>query len=232
MILWLASYPRSGNTFFRTLLKHVYDINSLTIYDQLPQTTWTAAPEYFTMHPHKIPTFEDMVAADEWYVMKTHDLPKEDHPAIYIVRDGRDALISHAHFVLEYDWKLPLEERQARYYDTLRMLIETDVSFGGWGKNVLAWTLRQTPTIVVKFEQLIINPFETLAAALTEIGYQPPEARSSDTPLNFEHLHKLNPQFFRKGRVGAWREEMPTDLQELFWQRHGAVMDKMTYSRD
>lgn len=33
MIIWLALYPRSGNTFFRLLLKAAFDQSTFSIYD-------------------------------------------------------------------------------------------------------------------------------------------------------------------------------------------------------
>lgn len=32
MIVWLASYPRSGNRFFRILLFHLYGIKTYSVY--------------------------------------------------------------------------------------------------------------------------------------------------------------------------------------------------------
>ena len=34
-IIWIASFPRSGNTFFRNVLFHVYGINSLENEDEI-----------------------------------------------------------------------------------------------------------------------------------------------------------------------------------------------------
>jgi hypothetical protein len=33
----------------------------------------------------------------------------------------------------------------------------------------------------------------------------------------FGELHGIDPEFFRRGVPGAWREEMPEELHELFW---------------
>lgn len=33
MIVWVSSYPRSGNTFLRIALKHLYGIRTSVIYD-------------------------------------------------------------------------------------------------------------------------------------------------------------------------------------------------------
>ena len=33
------------------------------------------------------------------YFVKTHELPSDDSPAILLVRDGRDAMVSFAHYI-------------------------------------------------------------------------------------------------------------------------------------
>jgi hypothetical protein len=33
----------------------------------------------------------------------------------------------------------------------------------------------------------------------------------------FDELHGIDAEFFRRGVPGAWREELPADLHELFW---------------
>src|SRR5437879_528140 len=84
----LASYPRSGNTFFRVILSHRYGLTVHT--DRPPPAEWG-----------KIGL---VAGAGEPLFYKTHGLPEagDTRPAVYIVRDGRDALVSYAHFTLAY----------------------------------------------------------------------------------------------------------------------------------
>ena len=234
MILWLASYPRSGNTFFRAVLKHVYDIPSIGIYEldqelnQMEMATQQRIKEVVDYRPAQTISLAEMIASAQVHVAKTHELPRDVHPAVYLVRDGRDALVSHAHYVLQYDWKLLPEERQSRFYEALRMLVET-VPFGGWSGNVLAWLARSAPTAVLRFEDLFQSPLESVERALAQVNWYPPRRHADHVPT-FEELHDADPQFFRKGRVGAWREEMPDDVHDLFWERHGEAMERMGYT--
>jgi hypothetical protein len=82
-MIWLASYPRSGNTFFRIVLEEVYGIES-SIYHHNPELVLDAAYAPYPM-------------------VKTDLLPDQLEPnnpdisAIYLVRDGRDSLGSMAH---------------------------------------------------------------------------------------------------------------------------------------
>ena len=41
---------------------------------------------------------------------------------------------------------------------------------------------------------------------------------------SFESLQTRWPGFFRRGHTGSWRDEVPEDIQGLFWARHGSAM--------
>ena len=55
---------------------------------------------------------EKLAAERHCYFVKTHELPREGdrRPAVYLLRDGRDALVSFAWFVLAYERPGPREE--------------------------------------------------------------------------------------------------------------------------
>jgi Sulfotransferase domain len=223
VIIWLASYPRSGNTFFRALLKQVYDI---AVYEPYPSDPALSAPFKEIIGDGQLPlSLAEMSRRDDRYIVKTHDMPPDDEPAIYLVRDGRDALLSHAQFMLDYD---RASVNPDGYYGTLRQLIEAP-PFGGWSANVMAWTGRRASTVVVKFEKLIAAPLQELRRAMSAIDYELPEVRTTDPP-SFDDLHRKIPQFFREGRVGVWQRELPRNLHALFWHRHGDAMHKMGYT--
>jgi hypothetical protein len=221
MLVWIASYPRSGNTFFRQLLGQIYGATSFEKYAWGPDHRPLKLEGFGTLRDVGLSLAEISESREQFFI-KTHDLPDDNNPAVYIVRDGRDALISHAHFVLKYDLNIADPSLQ-QFHDTLRSLIETDSSFGGWGGNVEAWMARSAPTAIVKFEALISAPLKCVRQAMNEIGY-----RASENPAaalsTFDDLNRVYPEFFRRGEVGAWHDEMPQDLHELFWRRHGETM--------
>lgn len=226
MLIWIASYPRSGNTFFRHVLTQLYGVASFEKYSWGPDHVPLKLDGFEQLAKLEL-SFAEMSESAERYFIKTHDLPDDDNPAIYLVRDGRDALVSHANFVLEYDLKVVGPSR-ALFNDTLRSLIETDSSFGGWSGNVRAWTARSAPTAIVRFEDLVADPIRNVRRAANEIGFRSPEAGATGL-LTFDELHRSHPEFFRRGKVGTWREEMPDDLHELFWRRHGETMGLLGY---
>jgi hypothetical protein len=261
MIIWIASYPRSGNNFTRRLLERSYGIKTYAIYDEPRQ-----------------PKIDVEMArnAEETYLVKTHDLPEDDSPALYLVRDGRDALVSYAHFAYVHETashpdsrtRLLLHTSYLRYrliwkfrrrqhnqpltfpkysikfrtqrvnpatsqelHTILHKLIVYNKSFGGWGPNVLAWIQRETPTQVIKFEDLIqsATPLEIIRAALQALGY--PLAHVESSPLDFKKMKQARPDLFRRGKAGSHKDEMPEYLEALFWQHHGHVMEALGYPR-
>jgi glycosyltransferase involved in cell wall biosynthesis len=227
MIFWIASYPRSGNTFVRILLKHYYHIHTYSMYDDKRLADVVG-------HPPDSISLPEMIVSDKTYFVKIHDLPNDNFPAIYLVRDGRDALVSYAHYTMTYEQEGGIEFSQAAFHNILHDLIVYNESFGGWGPNVLAWTQRSAPTAILKFEDIVSfpDPISVVGKALEEIGYSGNSPLASDKPPSFEDLHNQMPDFFREGKIGGWKDEMPENLLELFWDMHGNAMELMEYSID
>lgn len=208
---WLASFPRSGNTFFRTVALFSYNLNVPTIYQDDGQRDW----EFIRGRARKAPL--------EPALVKTHDLPAEhgSKKAIYIVRDGRDAVVSYAHYIADY------QQPGTPFEKALHWLVASNDQFGGWGNHVRAWLSRATA--VIRFEDLIVRPFVEVSAALRAIGLPSVPLRAAP---DFPELQAKLPEFFRRGQVGAWRDEMPAALHELFWDRYGDAMELAGYRRD
>jgi len=95
MEFWVSSYPRAGNLFFRTLLRIRYGVVSLSDRPGTPV-------RYFPNSTIFRPEYRDENSVAGIQGMKTH-LPPDpaDHrQSIYIVRDGRESLVSYGHHAL------------------------------------------------------------------------------------------------------------------------------------
>ena len=225
-MIWLASFPRSGNTFFRIVLHEVYGIRSSTY--------------------HKEKTYPVDDSYEQYSVVKTHLLPYQlvpddpNIPAVYVVRDGRDALVSIAH------QRRDLIEPGSDFKENLRMAIMAAEGsyFGGWSRNVEEWIRRAS--VVVKFEDLIAHPIESVEGIRPILDL--PEAkldrlptfedlRAKDMPYGSGRGQRISSQkraarrdkFFRRGKVGGWKDDFPEDLYEQFWELHGLTMEKVGY---
>lgn len=240
MIIWLASYPRSGNTYYRLLLHHAAGFESATIYDDSLMMRIGAAG--IVGHKVRSQSLDELQAGAEPHFIKTHELPSDGNPAVYVVRDGRDVLVSYAHFLNDTAKSKQLLQRARRklmeqigidaYRRTLAKLIVDRQKWGGWSNHVLSWAhnRRAAVTAIVRYEDLVAQPFDTLRRSLEELSIQPDAFQ--DRPPDFSELHRRWPGFFRKGVTGSWREEMPDDLQELFWEQHAAAMNAFGYNRN
>jgi hypothetical protein len=227
MLLWLASYPRSGNTFLRILLRQRYAVRSVcTEFDRQgppPRTIRRSAvltPDYVSA--------EDPVVPDVTGV-KTHALPPNStEPAFYVVRDGRDSLVSYAHFALTQVEGLRLDEiSPGQVTNKVRELIlYPRLNYGTWSQNVEAWT-RRPNTHVLRFEELVARPREVVDRAIGDIGLN--LRLVSDAIPSFEELHRASGVFFRRGATGTWPEIFSRELHALFWKHNGTVMERLGY---
>ncbi|RLD78800.1 MAG: hypothetical protein DRJ15_10775, partial [Bacteroidetes bacterium] len=162
---------------------------------------------------------------------------------IYLVRDGRDALVSMAHH------RKDIIEPGSDYIDNLKEALWAPMGsyFGGWGTNVREWT--EIADLVIHFDELV-NDTEKVIERLREVLDLPePDMQKIPTfdsqrkggshfggkkrkKLSQEEQDAFNQQFFRSGKSGGWKEEMPEDIQEKFWDKYSDIMIKMGYSRD
>ncbi len=227
MVIWLASFPRSGNTLFRIVVNHCYGLTVHALNDVTRQPT--LASLLGTDDRGRTP--EQLEREAELSLLKTHRLPSDNRPAVCLVRDGRDALVSYAHYVQAADID---SAGQKPFLEVLReKIVEEHPAWGSWSQSVLSWGRRSptAPTAWVKFEDLIRDPARSVGEALRQIGVH--RELIDDKPLpTFAELQDIHPPFFRKGQVGAWREEMPEDLHNLFWERHSAAMERFGYPED
>lgn len=243
LIVWLASFPRSGNTYLRTLLHCVYGIETYSIHNNdqyFLQNNMAKAIGHRTL-----PDSVDRLMDDEkLYLVKTHyrptdeKMPQKPLPAIYIVRDGRDATVSYARYNLSL---LPRRGKKGMlvrlrktlgllsYERTLKLMITNPNRYGSWSTNVFSWLryAETAPTAILQFEDLINDPVNQLTGALQklEIDIKP----VGDELPDFDTLKVEWPDFFRRGKTGSYRDEFPDHLRQMFWNLNAAALEYFGY---
>lgn len=232
MIVWLASFPRSGNTYFRLLLHQLYGVSTRELYAKtLPEenaetatviANWVGFEEWDSV--------ESLMADPRPTFIKTHELPTDDSPAVYIVRDGRDAIVSYAHFILDFEEKPSPEDYPRVYRERVRQLITSKTHFGGWSEHVRAWMSRSAPTAVIRYRDLLKEPEHWTTEAIKELNIDLTTATDRELPT-FDHLKEQEPKFFRRGKVGSFQDEMTKEEEELFWRHHHFVMEHLGFER-
>lgn len=215
MLVWVASFPRSGNTFLRIVLRRLYGVQTSTVYD-VDGVAERLGPDLigFTERPA---TLAEMRADRQPHFIKTHrqrdaDVHESDH-AICLVRDGRDALVSWARQAAEDD--------PSRYEAELRakILRDTPVGTGSWGNNVLSWLLPAAENrMVLRYEDLTQDPRAAVSPIVTALA--PTLALRADAAIpSLAELRQRDDRFFRRGRTGNHHDELPAELHQLFWTR-------------
>lgn len=229
MIVWLASFPRSGNTFLRILLNRLYGVQSSTVYDV--DGVARRLGEGFVGYEERPASYAAMRASDAVHFVKTHrqrdaDVDEADR-AICLVRDGRDSLVSWARMMSEDD--------PTQFEPRLREMIERDTptGTGSWGRNVLSW-LQPTAgqRVVLRYDELIAESVRVVGEAMAALVPEVPPVDGAETP-DFAALRGADGRFFRRGVVGSHRDELPAELNELFWSRSGnaEAMALLGYAR-
>lgn len=138
-MVWLSSYPRSGNTFLRTILWHCFGLRSASVYPH--DLGGNRALEEYVGHIEHGPGMLDRLRQNGVSLVKTHERPLDATPAIYVIRDGRAACVSLWKF---YQMSIPLDA-----------IIEGRHRFGTWADHVAAWSPRTRPnTLLLAYEEL------------------------------------------------------------------------------
>ena len=228
MIVWLASYPRSGNTFFRVILNSIFGIKTYSIYDDKLDIGADEATSDVVGHEFLPDDFDlqKMRDSEEIYVIKTHELPDKniaiEDKIIYLMRDGRESSLSFWHYSKKY----------TEYKDDLTAFIlqaNPKTGFGTWSHHVDAWDPKHRKnTLLIYFEKLVDDPTKYLKAISDFTGIQPVGSRIP----TFEELQKINPKFFRSGKKDSWKTQYSQADQIVFWLAHGKQMSAYGYIND
>ncbi len=218
--VWLASYPRSGNTLLRAVMA---------------RCLWLKTGALYSGDLIMAPGAQDAVmvrgkGAGALAGVKTHEPPLDGGPAIYVVRDGRAATVSYWHYVnafakrkLHYavqPWKRP---RNIPLSDVVR----GNVPFGSWSDHVRAWDPQRRPdTLLLRYEDLARDP-DAIAGVVADFLSVPVRAKFD---LSFAQMHRSDHRFFRSGSNEANIAEMRESDLALFASLHGGTMRELGYA--
>jgi hypothetical protein len=237
-ILWLASYPKSGNTWLRAFLHNLmrnpdqpYDINKLRdmtagesatpLYQKLDPRPWSELTRDDVARLRPLVHRWLMNASPDTVFAKTHNALLEDcgQPlvnmevtvgAIYVVRNPLDVAISYAHHL-----SIPLDEA----VDLLGMPGAVTVAsekhvyeyISSWSQHVESWTKDPNPRLhVVRYEDMLDSPTKTFGGVARFLGINPPRDRL-DKAIKQSSFKVLSSQEKTKGFI-----ERPEKAEAFF----------------
>ena len=155
-IIWLASYPRSGNTYLRFLLySYIYGIikESIQVESTIPDI-------------HKLLSSGGTLNStmETTVFCKTHFIFSDNHPFVnntvaflYILRDPKDVLLSNIKYFKLISGQ-EIDERQFALDFITNLGVERwiKMNMGSWPQHISSWLMatNRYPHLFIKYEQL------------------------------------------------------------------------------
>jgi hypothetical protein len=207
----VASYPRSGNTLLRAILWHCFGLRSSSIYPN--DLGGNAAVEAFAGHCEQEVGAVPPAGNGDIALIKTHELPSDDSPAIYVVRDGRAACVSLQQF----------------YADTLSLesVIEGKHRFGTWSAHLESWHPWDRPnTLLLRYEDLTQN----LPKVIQDISAFIKREAIRHTLPERDSIAEADGRWVK--RKADWKNQYSADLLSRFYEFNGDTHAKMGYDKD
>ncbi|MFK7883537.1 MAG: sulfotransferase domain-containing protein [Phycisphaerales bacterium] len=168
-VVWLASYPKCGNTWVRFML--------FAALHGPPNESIEVSRRITDIHrpiPHSVPPGTRQIMKTHFMLTDRHPMLKNTNRAIHVIRDPRDVIIS----ALNYG-KLRGEDSSAnREGDYIKQFIAaggdanwTSSGFGTWAKHARSWRgTDRFPVLDVRYEELKANPRSELVRMLDFLG--------------------------------------------------------------
>tara|TARA_B100000963_G_scaffold314494_1_gene293065 strand:+ start:1010 stop:1840 length:831 start_codon:yes stop_codon:yes gene_type:complete len=190
MIIWLASYPKSGNTWIRMFLKSYFmkpeekfsltnSINDNFRIQSFPNEGLLNRLEIKKKFQEIVKNWEGMQdfinLNGKTNFIKTHNAMctvgsykftsrKNTKGAIYIVRDPRDVLVSYAHH-LGVDYVQSFNHLSSAYtceYPSSGNERYKISLMGTWAEHYKSWkNYNSCKVLIIKYEDMILNEIET-----------------------------------------------------------------------
>lgn len=225
-LIWLASYPKSGNTWLRVFLHNLlrnpdqpFDINKLTnlsIVDSVGALYQRVDPRSpldmtFEEMAKLRPKVHHMVTGsfpDDIFV-KTHNALGLDHGVpmitpevtagmVYIVRNPMDVAISYAHH-LNATIDDTIAVMGAAGFRTPKAADWISEKMGSWSEHVASWTAKPLPRLhVMRYEDMQEMPLEAFGGFARWLGLNPPRERL-EKALRHSSFEELKKQEERHG---------------------------------
>lgn len=254
-IWWLASYPKSGNTWIRMfftayLTGKPVDINSkyqFIISDIDPKIH----PKFTDVYDY-LQYYSASISAQRNVCLKTHHanvavkgkrlIPiKRTNGGIYLTRDPRDLVIS-----ISKHYEISIDEAIKFINDDDKMIINKNSFLGhvlsSWSKHVSSWLI--IPGVMCfRYEDILKYPKEAFKK-MVEILYMPVyEEQRFDFAVENASFKNLSEQedkndfverkgkdkFFRVGKANQWRKILTDKQVNIIEENNKEIMERFGY---
>jgi sulfotransferase family protein len=226
--VFIAGYPKSGNTWFQLItVGLLYGFNSELVPDSVVQDLVPDMHFKSFYRRYSTPMF-----------FKTHNPPLPEYKkVVYLLRDGRDAVVSYYHHTRDLD---------RREIDFAEFVDQYNIFSLKWHEHVNLWLSNpyQAEMLVIKYEDLkqdglrilerycdfldISRSREHLQTVLRETDFE--RMRSREKKLGWDDPNwPTDKPFIRRGVVGSYRDEFPKAALDKFLAQSGETLAKCGY---
>lgn len=218
--VFIVGFPKSGNTVMQHIIAHlVYGVNEEVSRSMVNLIT----PDvYSNSHYFRF---------NSVCFFKSHERPQPNYKkVIYLLRDGREALLSYYHMVKNMGGDVSLND-----------LYEGKVNiFGGmWHEHLNEWEKNpyEADMLFIKYEDLKTNKLDVLnrLCVFLDLKRTSQELGKVLEHTSFEFMKQLEQKddwkkmkkennfnqgnFVRKGSLNSFKEEVPKDILKIFKEK-------------
>jgi hypothetical protein len=256
LLIYLSSYPRSGNTWVRVLTRFYFDRRSSSIYPEEKGdpnlernedgSFGPAFSEYQAQYP-PIVTRKRLVngcapilseefrqhlgSLDEYFFLKTHELPFnryfDGEYVIHLTRHPGAVFWSYYNFLRD-------NEPEIAANLTLEEVIKGNVPFGSWSTYNEQWLecsqVLGDRFLLYSYEQLSLGEANYCEKVSSLTGL--PICVDFGTSPDFDYWHRFAPKLFRRGEVNEWQSHFLPSQLKLIKLFHDPTMEKLGYELD
>lgn len=227
--IFIVGYPKSGNTWFQELIAG-------TVFGVLPEVAPLSLVQDLVPDVHAVPWYKRHT---RMMFFKSHEMPNPHYRrVIYLMRDGRDAMVSFLHH------EQALKRRSLNFLDFIRLDRQTFPC--KWHEHVEAWLANpfNAEMMLVRYEDLKADPLKELRRVCEFAGVERPTQmlKLAVQSASFERMQAKEKNdgpatdrwpkdklFRRRGEVGSYREEMPREVLEAFMQESAHMLRQCGY---
>ena len=175
-------------------------------------------------------------------VFKSHEkydqLLLKNLPIVYLVRDGRDSLVSYYfQFVKNRGYTKTFDSFLRSYLKKEARSFEEDYLnrvMGDWGENIESY-LNKPNTLIIRYEDMKTNPIASIKDILRfldqacdiqdELIKKTVIQHEKDLLTRDQYLHGA------RGQVGGWRKVFTRQQADMFWNEHHVHLTLFGYAK-
>ena len=237
-----VSYPKSGSTWLAYILVLIihdgeipYGKQTLRNCLHWVESSWTYPRSKAELEAYPSPR---IFKSHMPYHMSLSGNPAENQcKYIYIARNPKDVVVSYYYFERDKSWS---GHYSGSWDHWLQMFIDGKVQRGSWFDHVLSWwNNRHLDNILfLKYEDLRQDLTGEIEKIMFFLGYPIDDNivekiiekttfhnMQKERFSNMHEIEELN-GFFRKGKVGSWKDQFTTEQSKYFDQIYTEKTEK------